>query len=200
MNCPNCNAKLPASANYCDQCGFEFEHSVPMASNHPMGPSAGFVPARRALTGTITRPVGMLDRGGISTTSQSGKGDWMHRLIIKCIIVTVATLAVAVTILSFNPWPGCLISASLLLYAIAGTVGCIAIPWFGLGEDLEQAKGADRAYGLLNQIINLSVIWELFWLATGLVCLMFSWWAVLIAEFVNLSVLMMLIVGIVDDC
>ena len=123
----------------------------------------------------------------------------MRRLMTKCIIVTVATLAVAVIILLFNVWPGCLISASLLLYAMAGTAGCIAVQMPGVSGDLEKDMGADRASLLLNQVVNLSVIWEVFWLAAGLVCLSFSWWAVLIAEFVNLSALVIIAGGILEE-
>lgn len=208
MNCPKCNAKLPASANYCDQCGYEFEHAAshptssggysPMPDSRPKGTPAGSVPVGRTLMGVITRPFGI--PVGTRTPGRGKSGsDWMHRLMTKCIVVTVATLAVAVAILLFNPWPGCLISASLLLYAIAGTAGSIAIQLPDVGDNLDRDMGADKAFHLLDHIVNLTVIWELFWLAAGLVCLIFPWWAVLIAEIVNLSVLMMLIGGIIDE-
>lgn len=204
MKCPNCKSNLPDSANFCDRCGYEFSHASPShTSSSPVsygpypGTQAGPMPVPRTLTGTVTRPSGILAGG--DAASRHAKGDWMRRLMTKCIIVTVATLAVSVIILMFNVWPGCLVSASLLLYALAGTAGCIAVQLPGVCDDLERDMGSDRASLLLNQIVNLSVIWELFWLAAGLVCLSFSWWAVLLAEFVNLSVLMIGVMGALDE-
>lgn len=48
-------------------------------------------------------------------------------------------------------------------------------------------------------INSITIIWEVFWLVVGLVCMAFSWWVVFIAESFNIGVLSMLISYIADD-
>lgn len=127
------------------------------------------------------------------------KKDWLRRLTTKCVIVTVVTLIIAIVIMLYRIWPGCLISAALLLYALAGTVGCIAMQLPEVAEDMKGEMGEVRIFLLINQVVNLSIIWEAFWFAAGLVCMAFTWWAVLIAEFVNLFFLIMIAGGIMDE-
>lgn len=141
----------------------------------------------------ITRPIRTVG------ATRPLKENWLKRLMRKCLIATVATLSIAVLLLIIEVWPGCLISAALLVYALASSIACIVIQSGDVIYELkEEYAGEEKVALLLNHIVNISLIWEAFWLAAGLVCMMFTWWAVLIAEFLNLTLLLAIIAGIAD--
>ena len=215
--CPECNATLPASANYCDQCGHDFTLTPPQpvaprpVITQPVRPSApvqyynpsagvntGIVTAvPQVLTGNVTRPKGIAAVIGNVFTLGSGKMDWKKKIMKKCLLATMITLATGVALLVVEAWPGCLISMALLIYAMATTAASIIIP----GElcdidEMIREMGEQRVSMVLNQIVNVSLVWEVFWHAAGLVCMMFSWWAVLLAELLNIVLLLGIVAGI----
>lgn len=179
--CPKCKATLPDGAHFCHTCGTTLDENIRPSYNNGLVP---FVPAS---SGTITRVVPPVKR------------DWMQKLLTKCILATIATLAIAVLILLFHIWPGCFVSGALLLFALATTAACIALNIPEVSIDFVNQLGEDRACSLYNQIVNVTLIWEAFWLAVGLVCMFFPWWVVLIAESANISILAMIIGGILDS-
>lgn len=224
--CPECNATLPVSANFCDQCGHDFSitatqpvvtqpvaqpvvaqpgapqpvrPAVPVQYYTPnAGVNTGIVTAvPQALTGNVTRPKGIPATIGNFFTPGSGKMDWKKKIMIKCLLATIVTLAVGVGMLVVEAWPGCLISLALLIYAMATTAASIIVPgeMCDIDEMIREA-GEQRVSMVLNQIVNVSLVWEVFWLAAGLVCMMFSWWAVFLAEFLNIIILFGIVAGI----
>ena len=131
------------------------------------------------------------NRKAITTTTSSSKKkeNWVKRLSRKCIIATVVTLAVAVGVLLIKAWPGCFISAAMLLFAIATSAMGLFIQSPGISTEMSKTYGDKSREDFFNHIVDIVLIWEGFWLAAGLACLALPWWAVMIAEMVNIMVL-----------
>ena len=189
MKCPKCNSFLPDGAIFCDQCGTALKgiNKSRKSLNFTFGPKAP----------EPSQHVPWYKR--LSFNWENDQESWVRKLKHKCIIATIITLAIAVFILVVKIWPGCLISASLLLFAIATTILSFVVQLPDVTKDVENEKDERTVANLLNHLINMVLIWESFWLAAGLVCLAFSWWAVLIAEIINLVGLFIFIVAVLEE-
>lgn len=209
MKCPKCNSSLPDGATYCDQCGTALKGST--ITRKPLKFSFGprTVATRNnpvtypVVTSEITPSPDLSQSetwcNRISLNRRNSEESWIQKLKRKCIIATIITLAIAVLILVIKIWPGCLISASLLLFAIATTVLSFVVQLPDVSKEAENEKDERTIANLFNHMINMILIWEAFWLAAGLVCLAFSWWAVLIAEIINIVGLFIFAVGVLEE-
>lgn len=200
---------MPDGAIFCDQCGTALKgiNKSRKSLNFTFGPKAGGTqnhPVTYPVTSSVIQPAPEPSQHvpwykRLSFNWENDQESWVRKLKHKCIIATIITLAIAVFILVVKIWPGCLISASLLLFAIATTILSFVVQLPDVTKDVENEKDERTVANLLNHLINMVLIWESFWLAAGLVCLAFSWWAVLIAEIINLVGLFIFIVAVLEE-
>lgn len=208
MNCPKCNSRIPDDAAFCDVCGVSIKgKKTGKITKIKFGPKTTTAPTSTPIGTQGTGPANIFPEGQngnlpwhkrLTLNWRREKEPWMQRLLRKCIVATIVTLIIAVLLLVIKIWPGCLISAALLLFAIASTIFSILIQVPDITEEFE-GMNDEKVGAFLNHILNMILIWEGFWLAAGLVCLAFTWWAVLIAEIINILGLIILIFGTLED-
>lgn len=132
----------------------------------------------------------------ISLSKKGKKDSWMNKLIRKSLIFTIVALVLGIVMLIINPWPGCLISIAMLLFAVITGAFGIIIQTMDM-EDYIHEKGEKKAASMINHILNIILIWGFFFFVLGIVCLFISWWAVLIAEAIGfIGMLAMLVLGL----
>ena len=166
-NCKNCGKPLILSEGKCAYCGASVQ-----------GKGKGSGPKTPSKTPWYEK-LGFF---------KIGKSDsWLGRLLRKCLIATIIALVLAVIALLVEPWPGCLISAELLLFAIILAVCSIILMQPEVQEDLVEEVGESKASTMLNFILNLILVWGYFFCVVGIVFWMFdyAWWAILIAEIIG---------------
>ena len=213
---PNCKSLNPDYLQFCDFCGTRLsgtetdEGKLPEPKYGTKTPGASAptytpAPAPTSSPANVPNPMSPGGQTGklpwykrLTINLKREKESWMQRLLRKCIVATIVTLIIAVLLLIIKIWPGCLISAALLLFAIATTIFSILIQVPDITEEFEGMTD-EKVGTFLNHILNMILIWEGFWLAAGLVCLAFTWWAVLIAEIINILGLLIIIFGTLED-
>ena len=174
-NCRNCGKPLVVNGGKCAYCGASVQ-----------GTGSGSGPKTPAKTPWFMK---------LFTAKKSGSATWMEKLIRRSAISTIVALVLGVILLIADPWPGCLISIAMLLFAIiTGAFGIII-----QSEDIDEYigdMGETKASSMLNHILNMVLIWGYFFFVVGVVCLFISWWAVLLAELVGVGgMLLMFTIG-----
>ena len=123
---------------------------------------------------------------------------WKVNLLRKSFISTIIALILAVIVLIIKPWPGCLISIAMLLFAII--TGAYGIIVQSIEMEITRSKyeyGEEQFESMLNHILNLILLWGYFFFIVGVVCLFVTWWAVLIAETIGfIGMLTTLVLGL----
>ena len=170
MYCNNCHQKLPDNTTTCPNCSTHLGE-LPWARKPVI--TASYAPKKEE--------------------------DWFKKLVRKCLIATVVTLAIATVILLFKAWPGCFISAALLLFALITSGMCLFFQLPGNSPDFIGKNSDECPKDFLNHVVDIVLIWEGFWLAAGLACLALPWWAVMIAEMVNILALWGVLMSILED-
>lgn len=174
-NCKSCGKPLVVNGGKCAYCGASVQGTV--SSSGPKTP---------AKTSWFKK---------LFSAKKSSAATWMEKLIRKSVISTIVALVLGVVLIIADPWPGCLISIAMLLFAIlTGTFGFIIQT-----EDMEEYIGdigEKKASSMLNHILNMILIMGYFFFVVGVVCLFISWWAVLIAEVVGFVGMLLMLMGL----
>lgn len=166
-NCRNCGKPLIINGGKCAYCGASVQES-----------GTGSGPKTPAKTPWYEK-LGFSKKGKTES--------WLGRLLKKILIATIIALVLAVVALLVQPWPGCLISAELLLFVIVLGICSILLTQPDIQEDLVEEIGESKAYSMLNFAVNLVLVWGYFFCVVGAVFWIFDyeWWVVLIAEIIG---------------
>lgn len=121
---------------------------------------------------------------------------WLMKLSRKCFIATIITLAVVVGVLFIKAWPGCFISAAMLVFAITTSAMCLYIQFPNVSYEMVSTYVDKCSQDFFNRVVDTVLIWEGFCLAAGLACLSLPWWVVMIAEIINITVLWSLLMSV----
>ena len=180
-NCRNCGKPLVISGGKCAYCGA----SLQGVNVEPTGKGSSGLKSKSKLK--LFDKVPKID------------GLTLSDVIRKSFISTVIALILAIVMLIIKAWPGCLVSAGVLLFAIATAVYGIVVRAMDMEEPIgvDSEKDKKKAVGLLNHLLNIVILWGYFFFIVGVVCVFISWWAVLIAEIIGVvGALFLLAVGL----
>lgn len=154
MTCPNCFHSQPFGSGTCSHCGSPLAgNTVPSADT----PSFTFHGAQKGYAQLVSVNPRTL-HGKVTLPKNKSKENWRKRLLIKCIISTSVTLMVAALVMFVNFWPGCLVSAALLVFAVAMTVLTIAFQSDKVIGYCDPGLSDERLEYICNSVLNLLLI------------------------------------------
>ena len=125
-------------------------------------------------------------QGGPMSKSKS-KTSWYQGAIRKSIAFIIVTLLLGIGVLMYMPWPGCIISVSMLALAVALVVYSFRVIEVDLSDESEVENEPRRTK--LSHLLNILLIWGGCFFVAGVVCLFISWWAVFLTEVVGIGLL-----------
>lgn len=164
--CKNCGRPLIVSEGKCVYCGFSAQSTS--GSTVKSGGKTSWVSKAK-------------------TTLSSKTKTWAQTFMKKGIISIIAAIILGILVLVCRPWPGCIISISMLVLVISLVVLCFQAVEIDQGDDSDEEKKPRQVK--LNLMLNVLLIWGGCFLIVGIVCMFISWWAVLLAELIGIGLL-----------
>ena len=161
MICKNCGRPLIVSEGKCVYC------------EHPAEGEAGKV--KSVKTSWVTEA-----KTSLTTKAKT----WAQILMKRTVISIIIAIVLGILVLVYRPWPGCLISISMLALALALAVLSFKVIKVDKGDDSDDEKKSMQMK--MNHVLAILLIWGGCFFITGIVCLFISWWAVLTAELVGI--------------
>ena len=113
--------------------------------------------------------------------------NWYQRTMRKTMVSIIVTLLLGICMLIYEPWPGCIVSISMLALAVALVIFSFRVIKVELSDESEEEK--EPIQSKLGHFLNILLIWGGCFLVAGVVCLYISWWAVFLAEAIGIGLL-----------
>ena len=166
MICKNCGKPLIVSEGKCVYCGY---------------------PAKGAPGEIRSVKTSWVAEAKTSLTTKSGT--WAQILMKRILFSIIAAVVLGIIVLIISPWPGCLISISMLVLAFALAILSFQVIKVDKGDEDDDEKRPMQVK--MSHMLTILLIWGGCFFITGVVCLFISWWAVLCAELMGICLLVL---------